>query len=336
VVTALATLALARSPAAPLAAGLAAAWRPELMPWAALLGAGSAFAASWGRAPPRFRRIALAVALSIGPALLVALLRYVMFGRAGPLALLAKPSDLEHGTRYAFGALLLSGPAWLIFAPLGVRRLDAHERVVLVACVVHFVALALAGGDWMALWRLAVPVLPGFVLIGAALAERTRGWATLARLVAALAVSIAVFATYARQLRSVGGHRRTLIEQARPALASARRVATLDAGWVGAATAAPVVDLAGLTDPIIAALPGGHTSKHLPRGMLEARGVDTLVLLLAPDTPPATPWQTARFDRIVEQRLALILEPEAWRPVARLPLGGTRQGYVVLRAVDPS
>jgi hypothetical protein len=46
-----------------------------------------------------------------------------------------------------------------------------------------------------------------------------------------------------------------------------------------------IVDLAGLTDPEIAALHGGHTSKRVDVSMLEERKVDTIVLL---DSAPRT------------------------------------------------
>ena len=55
-------------------------------------------------------------------------------------------------------------------------------------------------------------------------------------------------------------------------------VAALDIGWVSAATEATIVDLAGLTDPSIALLPGGHTSKRVDVPMLLDRGVDAVLV----------------------------------------------------------
>jgi hypothetical protein len=329
VVTALATFALVRSPLAPLSAGLAAAWRPELVPWACALAAGAALA---GASDARARRMALALALALGPAVLVAIARVLLFGRATPLAFTAKPSDFAHGAAYALLAFAFTGPPWLAFAPFAVRRLDGHARAVLAAAALHFLSMLLAGGDWMVLWRLAVPVLPGFVLVGSALAERAAPWATVLRLALCVAVSSWALVTFGIPGRTVLANRLDFIDRARPALAGARRVAALDAGMIGAATHAPVVDLAGLTDPVIAAFPGGHTSKQLPRGLLEARGVDTVVLFLARGAKIADPWSESPFARVVEQRVALLLEPDAWRLVATLPLGGTEQSYVVLRA----
>ena len=99
--------------------------------------------------------------------------------------------------------------------------------------------------------------------------------------------------------------RAELIATGRQTLSASRSIAALDVGWVGAATEATVVDLAGVTDLAIAALPGGHTSKTIPVTLLDARGVDTLVFLrrqgcaascVRPDGGP--------FDRAVEERLA--------------------------------
>ncbi len=75
-------------------------------------------------------------------------------------------------------------------------------------------------------------------------------------------------------------------------------------GWVGAATDATIVDLAGLTDPEIAALRGGHTSKAIPEGLLDARGVDAVVLLLKEGEVLEAPWSKSFFARSVELRVA--------------------------------
>jgi hypothetical protein len=68
-----------------------------------------------------------------------------------------------------------------------------------------------------------------------------------------------------------------LVVAARPILAGARRVATIDVGWIGAATDADVIDLAGATDPEVAALPGGHTSKAISGAFLTGKSPDRLV-----------------------------------------------------------
>jgi hypothetical protein len=74
--------------------------------------------------------------------------------------------------------------------------------------------------------------------------------------------------------------RLVLVETARPVLAGAARVATLDVGWVGASFEGNVIDLAGATDLEIASLPGGHTTKAISGAFLTGRDPDRLVLEL--------------------------------------------------------
>lgn len=328
VVTLLATLALSRRRTAVLAAGLAAAWRPELVPWAVVLSFGAAIAR---RESVRGR--ALALALALGPAIGVALIRAWAFGRVAPLAAFAKPSDLSHGLRYACGALAFTGPPWLLLAPSAARRLDGHARAVVAAVAAHVGAVMLAGGDWMSLYRLMVPVLPGALWAGALLAERAALWATALRTALALAACMTLLVVLGPAARRVGAERAALIRTAAPLLRGARAVAALDVGWVGAATPGRVVDLAGVTDREVAMLPGGHTSKRIPLGFLRARGVDALVLLLAPGQRLATPWWRSRFARAVEQRVAAEAARELRvAPVGSVRLLGSRERYVILRS----
>jgi hypothetical protein len=110
-------------------------------------------------------------------------------------------------------------------------------------------------------------------------------------------------------------------------------VAALDVGWVGAATDADIVDLAGITDETIARLRGGHTSKRVPEGLLRHRGVDTLVLL-AFGPAVAGSLESARWARAVEARVAREAADLRFEPRATLELGKTGQRYVVLTLHD--
>lgn len=330
-VTALATLALAPTAWGALAAGLAAAWRPELIPWAIVIAPGMQLAERAGR-----RRVARAALLAIAPALAVAITRAAAFGHPAPLAVFAKPSDLEHGLRYALGALAFTGPPWLLVAPRTLRRIAPRLRVVAGAVLVHSVALLLAGGDWMALWRLEVPVLPGVLLVGAALAAEAPLWSTLLRTGVACAVELVVLVELGPSATRVAAHRAALIAAARPVLAGATHVAAVDVGWVGAATDADVVDLSGVTERDVALLPGGHTSKRIPEGFLDTHRVDTLVLLLAPGEAPRDPWWRSRFaPYAVDARVAALARTAGFRAVSTLPLPGTRQQYLVVRRKRP-
>jgi hypothetical protein len=328
-VTALATFALGRGAWARGALALAAALRPELLPWALTLSAGGALLTP-GTAAERVRRTLGVLGFVLAPFIAVAATRVFVFGEAYPLSLLAKPSDASSGFRYALGALALSGPVWLVVAGFAWREISAHARLIALAALVHCAALVVAGGDWMPFYRLFVPVLPGLVWVGAELAQRSSRLATGLRLTFAFGVSLLLAVMLGPSARQVDVQRRALIDGAEPLLRGAERVATLDVGWVGAATAATVVDLAGVTDPFVARLPGGHTSKRLPDGFLEARRVDALVLL-AEAPAAATSLSELRLVRAVEARVPGLASAERFRTVGILPLRGTRQSYVVAR-----
>jgi hypothetical protein len=309
-------------------AGISAAMRPEMIPWAAVVsiappprGSAAASRPPWDRA---FRG-----ALALGPPVAVALIRLAVFGRAAPLSLLAKPSDEMLGARYALACFLLTGPLALI-APLAWRRLDGFARVLLLSIGVHFAAIAVAGGDWMPLSRLVAPVLPAVVLVAAEIAAVADLRLTLARFALALAGEIFQMVKVGPTAAHVGDDRLHLIEELRGPLAGARVIAALDIGWLGAATDVTIVDLAGLTDPAIAVLPGGHTSKAIPASLLDARGVDALVLQVKEGEARREPWTTSDFARTVELRVARIPGmDEAFRVDAESTVPHLR--YLVLR-----
>lgn len=300
---------LDRARSSALLAGLAAAMRPEMIPWAAVLSIAPPRRGSAAAARPPWDR-ALRIALALLPPVSVALLRVAIFGRAAPLSRFAKPSDEMLGARYALACFLLTGPLALL-APLAWRRLDGFARVLLLSIGIHFLAVAVAGGDWMPLSRLVAPVLPAVILLAAEIAAVADLRATLARFALALAGEIFQTVKVAPAAAHVTEARLHLIEELRAPLAGARVIAALDIGWLGAATDATIVDLAGLTDPAIAVLPGGHTSKAIPASLLDARGVDALVLQIKEGEARREPWTTSYFARAVELRLARIPEIDA-------------------------
>lgn len=314
-VTALAIAALGRGSSADVAAALAAALRPELSPWCACLRFGLRLEA--GATLPR---AAGSAGLVLGAVALVGAVRTVAFGRAAPLAVFAKPSDLAHGIFYAQHAFVQTGLPLLLLAPVCLWRGAKRARVIALSGLVHFGALVLAGGDWMSLYRLAVPVLPSFVLGAAELWRVAPAWASWLRVGCAGAMSLYLLSAVGGAARGVGPDRERLIESAREPLAGARAVAALDVGWVGAAFDGKVVDLAGVTDESVAMLPGGHTSKRVSDALLRSRDVDALVLL---DEPR---------QREVERRVLQLPAVEGFRVVATLPFDAGRQRYVVLRA----
>ncbi|MBX3181721.1 MAG: hypothetical protein KIT72_12350 [Polyangiaceae bacterium] len=295
-----------------LALGVAAAWRPELLPAVLVLWLGAAgLLPAW-----RWRLLLLAVGLL--PSALVIAARLIWFEGPAPLSSLAKPSDLPHGLRYALGGWILSGYLCVV-APWGLGRLSYAGRVAAAALGAHAVSLVLVGGDWMALFRLYVPVLPLAARVAAELAWRTHWGSQLAR--GALVLTAAGLMQWhsGASARHVMADRERLIEAATPHL-TGRRVAALDVGWV-LATGAEVIDLAGVTDPRIAELPGGHTSKQIDPHLLERRRAEAVVLLHEPGAElPA---------RQVERRLLRELTELKGAERVTLPLGKGGQTYII-------
>lgn len=319
-VTALAVGALGNGVLADLSAAAAAALRPELAPWCVCVRFGVSRVSL-----PSFAPALRSAAIVLGAVILVAALRASLFGRAAPLAVFAKPSDLAHGARYALFAFVQTGLPLLCLAPASLVRQSAPlSRVVTLAGLVHFATLALVGGDWMSLYRLAVPILPSYVLGAAELWRVAPAWASWLRLACAGCMSAYLASALGPTARQVGPERQRLIVQARTPLAGAKTVAALDVGWLGAVGDFAIVDLAGVTDVSIAMLPGGHTSKRVEDALLRNREVDALVLLSA--RSPHT-----GYAREVERRLALTPTAAEFREVARLALGGGSQSYVILR-----
>ncbi len=329
VATALATLAaieLDRPRRSAILAGLAACLRPELVVWALALAGGAAVGAArsstsaspGARAWTGVRVVAASAALATGPFAICAVIRLAAFGRAAPLALLAKPSDLSHGLAYAGAATIVSLTPILAFAPLALRRAPWHAKTIAAAAVAHVLVVVGVGGDWMPYARLVVPVAPSLVLVYVECAKVARPLASLSRAAVVGVVGVIVAANAAPAGRHVHEDRKELVEKARPLLSSSRVVAALDVGWVGAATNATIVDLAGLTDPAIAGLPGGHTSKAVDVAMLLDRDVDTLVVYSQP--------------RAVERRLVSSELFEArFERAAVVPLGAKGAFYEIFR-----
>ena len=293
-------------------------------------GGGSATAGREGAGSQRgWGTAAVRVALALLPFVAAASIRWAIFGRAAPLSAMAKPPDAVLGARYALACLILTGPVALA-APVAWWRLAAWPRGILAAVAAHFAAVAVVGGDWMPLSRLVVPALPAVVLAAAHVASVVDARIAGGRIALALAGELFVSARIGPTAARVGADRIRLVEELRGALAGVRVVAALDIGWLGAATEATIVDLAGVTDPAIGALPGGHTTKRVPIGLLDARGVDALVLLLGEGEELRGPWAEARFARGVEQRIASFPgagDEFAVTAVSRVP----HLRYVVLR-----
>jgi hypothetical protein len=326
-------------------AGLAAAIRPELAPWAVVLAIGLD-AAEWralrrARGQPLEVRDDVAVVarrwLAAGAGALVpfaacAAIRAVAWGRPVPLAVAAKPGDIEQGLAYAGAGLVVAVVPVLVVAPFALAR-SPRALALVAAAGAHAIAIAIAGGDWMAYSRLWVPVLPSLAFAACLASEHASRPFYRLRGAAAVVLGVVLAALDPTHGRSVGPDRDALMRRAAPWLAGARRVAALDVGWVSAVTEADIVDLAGLTDPEIAVLPGGHTSKRVDARFLLARDPDAW-LVYAPYGLPGglDSWRDARYPRVVEARLVHDETlAERFTPAAWLPLGSSGAGYVLLQ-----
>ncbi len=335
VATGLATVAAVayrRPRLAAIVAGLAAAFRPEMALWAGTLAVGIAVASR--------KSVALVVlcgVFAIAPFAFCGLVRAIVWGHPAPLSLMAKPGDVEQGINYATVACVVTLVPVLVVAPVALVRAPVALALV-VASLAHVGAIIVVGGDWMPFARLMVPVVPSLAWAAVLASEHSRPTAMALRTLAAIVLGMVLLRISARVVedgRTVMVDRAALVASARPALAGFARVAGLDIGWLGAATEADVVDLAGLTDPEIAALPGGHTSKRVDAMFLLSRRPDAL-LLFAPRGLPSgglPSYALADYPRVVEARLARDEAIAAhFAPVSWLPLGVRGAGYVILRA----
>lgn len=234
----------------------------------------------------RDRTSALRAAL-IACALALSTLAYraLLFGELLPLALLAKPGEVAHGVGYVGRALMVACGlvgALPLLAP-GARR---STRLLAPALGAHVVAVALAGGDWMPGFRLMAPVLPLYSLALALeltrwlrVRSRPRRGAAWACGVIALAVPALDLAVELPRVRDAGQTRERVAGPLAARLAErAQVVALVDVGYLAYRADFDVVDLGGITDPVVARLPGGHLDKRVGADLLEHRATDTLVL----------------------------------------------------------
>lgn len=320
-----------------LVAGLAAAWRPELVPWAVVMALLCPARPPSNDAPAPRRAVAerlLRLAIVGAPFVGVMVVRHMLFGSPVPLAVSAKPSDGAHGVMYAWGALRFLGFPILLLGNRAFSRLPKVGVALAVAFGAHVVAVVGVGGDWMSLFRLFVPLLPAMLWLSWLLVKEQTRRVVLFKGLVALGANLLLLFSLGASSRQVLDARTELIRAVSPLLADVTHVAALDVGWVGVATNGPITDLAGVTDPEVAHLPGGHTSKRLPTNLLARRRVDALILLLVPGHPEVssgTPLAAMRFARAVENSLAAQRDADLFEVASSVPLRGTTQRYVILR-----
>jgi hypothetical protein len=324
-IVALSTLALGESLGAALATAIAAALRPELIPFCVIL------ALRWIEPKKStWARCYAPLLLTLGLPIAVAIIRNEAFGRCLPLSALAKPSDVFHGLRYGLGVLLFLGPTWLWLGP-GWKALNRKERVIALSVVIHLLAIILVGGDWMPLWRLALPAMPAALWVATCLQSSRRPFINILGLSAAMSFAAYVGVQVGVPGRHVTAARAALIEKTRPLLRGSRRVAALDIGWLGEAYSGDIVDLAGITDPRVAALPGGHTSKRFQNSWFDSTQPDALVLLTAPSENIQRSWVDTTFARNVENRIKTMPYFQDCSLRGHVELQYTSQVYAIIR-----
>ena len=325
IIIALCTLALSESLGATLAAALAAALRPELIPFCSIL------ALRWIEPKKKtFRQNSGPLLLTLIFPIGVAIARNLAFGRSVPLSALAKPSDVMHGLRYGLGAFLFLGPTWLWLGP-GWKALSRKECITALSVVVHLLTISLIGGDWMPLWRLALPAMPAALWVAACLQTSRRPIVNILGSSVAMAAAAFVSIQVGVPGRHVISARASLIDNARPLLRGSKRVVALDIGWLGAAYPGDIVDLAGVTDSRVAQLPGGHTSKRLQNSWFDSMQPDALVLLTAPGEAIQRPWTDTLFARNVENRIKAMPYWQDCSLRGQVDLQYTSQVYAVIR-----
>ena len=221
-------------------------------------------------------RTGLFAALSIGS--LIAF-RLAMFGDPLPLSFYAKPGELIEGLRYVGrGLFLTTGFVGIVFGVMAVHRGRSRADAAVVAA--HLVAVGLAGGDWMPGARLLVPVLP--ILLAVALTgigRVRRKWvAVVCFALVAVIPAVDIFAQVP-VVREAGTLRATTGRELADWLKShGKRVALVDVGYLGFHSGLDVVDLGGVTDPVVARRPGGHLDKDIDPGWLVTQDPDLIVL----------------------------------------------------------
>lgn len=260
-------------------AAAAVAWlRPELVAAAGVLLAGL-----WVRDRGRGLR-ATGIAVAGGLALLA--FRLWMFQHVLPLSFHAKGGSLANGLEYVvIGTLVLTGGGGIVLAALAIRSGVRGAPMLMAAVCIHVLAVALAGGDWMPGPRLLMPVVPVYAVLAGTGVAATSWRSRAARAGLLLAMSLALGLPLLDGVVQLPRARESgaLRQQAAAPLAKwlsdhIERVALVDVGYLGYASGVGVIDLAGLTDPAIARMPGGHLDKRVDVGYLSSRRPDALLV----------------------------------------------------------
>ncbi len=287
--------------------------RPEAVP-----AGGCAVVLLAGR--PRSAREVGPYVVVIAGAVAVVAFRFVMFDSVLPISVQAKPASVLSGAGYLLrGVLVHTGVLGALLAIWSCVRAAPGARRIGLVLAVYLGSVVLAGGCWMPGFRLLVPALPLYAWLA------MLGWFAIRHaavrvvaLVVMLALPILNGVAMAPSVANAEDSRE--IEGRALAARMSGTVALVDVGFLSYASGVRVVDLGGVTDPEVAAFPGGHLSKEIPESFLIRRDPDMIVLHAA--APPT----------VEGKQLMTLLGYPVERHVAQLPW--VREHYEV-QAVLP-
>lgn len=280
-------------------AAFVAPWlRPEA-PWLGLVIVLQAWVQS-GRMIPGRRSMVTLATLVLGMAT-VLVWRQSAFSDWVPNTYYAKSPQWGVGLEYIIDTFREGWVAPILVLTVGSAvRGPASARSFAVAAAAWFVAPVVEGGDWMPLSRMALPGLVCSCVAAAAMTAGRKGpivyasWALVAA-----AVSTGAAKTLEESAPSQGAHTMSVTETRWLVRwlqrSGAESVALVDIGRLGFWTDLELVDLAGLTDPVIARLPGGHLEKPIdPEYLFDVRHPDVIVVRV--NASPILPGPTIRPD----------------------------------------
>ena len=329
----------------------AALTRPEAIGAFVVLAALVALAAR-GAGPAGRRHLVGFVAPFVAIVGAHALFRLAYYGAIVPNTFVAKvgaalPPGMDTRASYAWGfftkGLDLLGVLTALAALFAVERARRHapSRVVVAAALFAAVTLGVSGADFMIGYRYLVPYLPLFYVCAAlgagVLASRMRrrdpsssGLEVEAALLIVAGFACAKWIDHSRdRVRPFEELRRRVIADSSQALGEwlgahlppSALVVTLDIGELGYRSGLPVLDMSGLTDPVLARRPGNLLDRVLDLDYVFGRDPGAIVLISRRPGPNKGPGPAFAYWPIGASR-ALLADPrmrDRYGFVARWP-----------------
>ncbi len=248
------------------------------------------------------------------------------YGSPFPNTLTAKTGggfhQLERGFGYVKGFVNEYGkPALYLLAAIPFIRMPlGRQRSYAFALIASYVAyVMLAGGDWIPHYRFLIPIMPliyvsvqdGLVFLWRNLPGYGRGKRRWPVVVFSLFLAVILFdianQSYYLRLHTemwADGYSSAHARVGHWLRANAQEddtVALMDVGLIGYLSKIRILDITGLTDPHIAAAPGGFLKKEYPLDYLFQRDPTYVVLVSAADYPDQPFGSSFPIDRAIFQ-----------------------------------